>query len=831
MTNNNLFADVLLPLPVKGYFTYLIPENLIDKTAEGKRVVVPFGTKKLYAGLIRKIHSKTPRSGKVKELITILDEKPLIKPSHFSFWEWIAEYYLCTTGEVMNAAMPAALKLSSETSIKINPGINLENLSFNIQETALLNELQKRKELTISQAIKSTGISKILPVINNLIEKQAIIAQEFIQEIYKPKKDTFIKLSPEYENDDQSLKEHFEYAEKRAPRQLEVLLTYIKISGRSEVKSKGLALNQLLSDIENGEQAVKSLVKKGIFQIYQQEASRFEHGGKNNEGIIFNKNQNIAFEEIKSGLQEKGIALLHGVTSSGKTEIYIKLIQEYISVGKQVLYLLPEIALTAQIIQRLQKYFGQDVGIYHSRFNDMERAEVWNNIAKGGIKSDGGEISYKVVLGARSAVFLPFNNLGLVIVDEEHDTNYKQYNPAPRYNGRDTAVYLAKLTGSKVLLGSATPSIESYSNSKSGKYHLVELNKRHGDIQMPEIMVADIKKETRQRTMKSHFSSLLLENINRALEDKEQVILFQNRRGFSLFLQCKECEAMPHCKNCDVSLVYHKNIGRLKCHYCGYSIKPPSTCNFCGSPNVMMKGFGTEKIEEELPLFFPKARIARMDLDTTRSKNSYQKIIADFENKKVDILVGTQMVSKGLDFSDVSVVGILNGDNLIHFPDFRSYERAFQQLTQVSGRAGRTNKRGKVIIQSYNPHHDVFAKVIENDYAGMYNQQMIERRNFKYPPFYKLILLQLVHKNPDLINKGSNLLADRLRSKFGKNVLGPEYPLISRIRNLYSKNIIVKIAKNKEYSKNKRDIMLMVDEFQKLMQYKSVRVIIDVDPA
>ncbi len=522
--------------------------------------------------------------------------------------------------------------------------------------------------------------------------------------------------------------------------------------------------------------------------------------------------------------------MLHGVTSSGKTEIYIKLIREYISRGKQVLYLLPEIALTAQIIQRLQKHFGQDVGIYHSRFNDMERAEVWNNIAKGGIKSEDKKITYKVVLGARSAVFLPFRDLGLVIVDEEHDSNYKQYNPAPRYNCRDTAIYLASLTNAKVVLGSATPSIESYFNSNKGKYHLVELNKRHGEIQMPEIIIADIRKEIRQRTMKSHFSSILLAGIKQALNENEQVILFQNRRGFSLILQCKECEAMPHCKYCDVSLVYHKKIDRLKCHYCGYIVKTPSECHFCASPNVLMKGFGTEKVEEEIPLFFPDAGIARMDLDTTRTKNAYRKIISDFEQRKVDILVGTQMVSKGLDFSNVSVVGILNADNLIHFPDFRAYERSFQQLIQVSGRAGRANKQGKVIIQTYNPNHEVISKVITNDYYGMYEKQLLERKIFNYPPYYRLVLIKLIHKNPDMINKGGDLLAEKLREKFGKNVLGPEYPLISKIRNLYHKHIIVKIQKDNRYLGNKKQLKKITEEFRKFHRYKPVRLIIDVDP-
>jgi len=830
MIKNNTYADILLPLPVKGYFTYLVPETLTNKAAEGKRVVVPFGSKKLFAGLIKKLHSNPPSSQNTKKVISIIDEKPLILPLHFDFWEWVSDYYLCETGEVMNAALPAALKLSSETAIKINPNITLENFSFNIQETNLLNELQKNKQLTVNEAIKATGIKKIMPLLDNLIENKAIIAREFVHETYKPQKVKFVRLKAEYEKNEEKLESYFNYAEKRAPKQLKVLLAYLKLSGKHSVNQQQVSYNKLLEETPNAAQSVKTLAGKGVFEIYHQEHSRFSHLPKSDKEIVFNKHQQKAYEDIKSGLESKDVALLHGVTSSGKTEIYIKLIREYISSGKQVLYLLPEIALTTQIIQRLQKHFGSDVGVYHSHFNDMERAEVYNNIAKGGIRSGKEKIAYKVVLGARSAVYLPFRNLGLVIIDEEHDANYKQYNPAPRYNGRDSAIYLAKLAGAKVVLGSATPSIESFFNTDINKYHLVELNKRHGDIRMPEILVADIKKETRQKTMKSHFSSLLLNNIEQALKDEEQVILFQNRRGFSLLLQCNECEAMPHCKNCDVSLVYHKKIDRLKCHYCGYTSKVPANCQFCGSNNILMKGFGTQKVEEEIPLFFPGAKVARMDLDTTRSKNAYQKIITDFVQRKINILIGTQMISKGLDFSNVSVVGILNADNLLYFPDFRSYERSFQQLTQVSGRAGRANKRGKVIIQTYNPQHEVISKIITNDYQAMYKQQLIERKNFNYPPYYRLVLLTLVHKNPDMTNKAGDILADKLKEKFGKNVLGPEYPLISKIRNLYNKNIIVKIPKNSKYVSNKHKLKNITEEFRKLNQYRSVRIIIDVDP-
>ncbi|MBN2173786.1 MAG: primosomal protein N' [Bacteroidales bacterium] len=518
--------------------------------------------------------------------------------------------------------------------------------------------------------------------------------------------------------------------------------------------------------------------------------------------------------------------LLHGVTSSGKTEIYIKLIAEALQSGKQVLYLLPEIALTTQIINRLRRFFGDLVGVYHSKYSENERVEIWNQV----LKDSGTKSKYRIILGPRSALFLPFSELGLVIVDEEHDYSYKQFDPAPRYNARDAAIYLAGLHQANVILGSATPAVESYFNTHAGKYHLVELFKRYGDIQLPEIFVADVKKETRQKTMKSHFSSFLLEHINKSLENKEQVILFQNRRGFSLRIECDTCHWMPECKNCDVTLIYHKQINLLKCHYCGYTRQVPANCDSCGSSHLKMKGFGTEKIEDELAIYYPDAKIRRMDLDTTRSKHAYQVIINDFEEQRIDILVGTQMVTKGLDFDHVSVVGIMNADNMISFPDFRSYERSFQLMAQVSGRAGRKKKRGKVIIQTYNPHHSVIQDVINNDYKAMYQHQILERRNFKYPPFYRLVSVSLKHKDSPLLNEGAKELALLLRERLGERILGPEYPIVSRIKNLYIKNIMVKLERDEKLNARKITIRETIKDFYTLARYKSIRVITDVDP-
>jgi len=660
-----------------------------------------------------------------------------------------------------------------------------------------------------------------------LIEKEVILVEEELRARYKPKTETFLKLTEEY-HQQEKLQELFNILEKRAFKQLEILMTFISISNFGPKKENEVKQTDLKKHIKGATAAINSLVKKGVFETYKKTISRLEDYSASAEpkDIVFNEEQIQALLEIDSAFKEKKPVLLHGVTSSGKTEVYIKLIEHIQKQGKQVLYLLPEIALTTQIISRLRKYFGNKVGVYHSKYNENERVEIWNNV----IKNQINQSKFQIILGPRSALFLPFENLGLVIIDEEHDYSYKQFNPAPRYNARDSAVYLANLHKANVILGSATPSLESYFNSKAGKYQIVELNKRFGDIQLPEILVADVKKGTRQKTMKTQFSSFLLDHVSEALNNQEQVILFQNRRGFSLRLECDTCNWMPECKNCDVTLIYHKHNNQLKCHYCGYSRRVPERCDSCGSAHLQMKGFGTEKVEDELSILYSDARIRRMDLDTTRSKHAYQNIINDFENGRIDILVGTQMVTKGLDFDNVSVVGILNADNMISFPDFRSYERSFQLMAQVSGRAGRKNKRGKVIIQSYNPYHSVVRDVIDNNYISMYKSQILERRNFKYPPFYRLINLSLKHKDARILNEASRELAIILRETLGKRILGPEYPLVSRIKNLYIKNILIKLEKDENLQNHKTNILKILDRFRGDTAFKSIRISIDVDP-
>jgi primosomal protein N' (replication factor Y) len=831
MTQQTLFADILLPLPLPGYFTYRVPAELNSSMQTGIRVVVPFGPRKVYSGLVRKIHHTPPQKFQAKYILSVLDEVPLVFEKQFEFWEWIADYYMATPGEVMNTALPPALKLASETRITINPDFDQDFQNLSEKEYLIAEALEVQKTLSISEVSKITGLQKVFPLIGNLMEKKVILLKEELENPYRQKLEKFVRLSAVF-NEEEKLKEAFDEVEKRAPKQLEVLMAYIRLSKRYVSDVREVPAREISALVKNASSAIDALSKKGVLEIYKNKVSRFDHSKKDAGAIDFNGYQQNALDEIRKCWKEKDVVLLHGVTSSGKTEIYIDLIREAIEKGQQVLYLLPEIALTTQIIRRIQAHFGDKAGVYHSRFNEMERTEVWNNLALGGIESLQTTIRYQLVVGPRSALFLPWQNPGLIIVDEEHEASFKQHDPAPRYHARDAAIWLANSFGAKVLLGSATPSVESYFNARSGKFGLVELSKRYGGMQLPEVLVADIKKETRQKTMKSHLSSLLFKHIEEALENQKQVILFQNRRGFSPRMECEHCNYIPTCTQCDVSLVYHKHINKMKCHYCGYTIKPHNQCPSCGSADITLKGFGTEKIEEELPLLFPEATIKRMDLDTTRAKNAYTNIIQDFEENRIDILVGTQMVSKGLDFENVSVVGILSADNMLSFPDFRAHERAFQMMAQVSGRAGRKNDRGKVIIQAFDPWHAIIRQVIDNNYEEMYKNQILERRNFLYPPFFRLVQITLLHTDPKMVNSAADALAREIRKSFPeKLVLGPEYPMVSRIRAQYLKNIIVKIDRNTGILQKKEILKNILQEFSLNAKWKPVRVKINVDPA
>jgi primosomal protein N' (replication factor Y) len=862
--DTELFADVILPLAIPNFYTYAVPSELKEKIKVGQRVVVQFGKKKLYTALVYKIHSNKPELYKAKTIESILDAEPVVNEKQFQLWKWLANYYMCTPGEVMNAALPSGLKLSSETKILLNPNIKINSKELSDDEFLIYEALLKNETLTLNEAEQivqphpdppqrrgreQKSTSQHLSSVKSLLEKKVIIIYEELKEKYKPKIEEFVRLT-EYASNEETLKKIFDELEKKAFKQLEVLMEYIRLSGLKTEHSSNtqwhreVKKSELLKRKNISSSVLDALVKKNIFTVYKKETGRFASEESSAESKTLTEEQQKAYQKIKDEWKEKDVVLFHGVTSSGKTEIYVKHIQEVVQQGKQVLYLLPEIAITTQVVSRIKKYFGDSIGVYHSRFNENERVEIWNRVLKfqstSSINHMGDEViqqgkeetnqKFSIILGARSALFLPFSNLGLIIVDEEHDSSYKQFDPAPRYHARDSAIMLAKFHGAKVLLGSATPSVESYYNAMEKKYGLVQLFTRYGGVQLPEILIADIKDDTKRKKMKSHFSPLLLEHVEQALKNKEQVILFQNRRGFAPYLECKTCGWIPKCKNCDVSLVYHKSGNQLRCHYCGYMTTVPSVCNACGSADVLMKNFGTEKIEDDLQIFFPQARIARMDYDSTRSRLAYQQLLNNFEEGNIDVLVGTQMVTKGLDFENVSTVGILSADLMLNFPDFRSHERTFQMLAQVAGRAGRKNKRGKVILQTYWPKHPVIQHVINNDFEKLYREEIAHRKNFQYPPFHRLIELTVMDKDIHKVSVASDELAKKLRNLFGKRILGPEFPLVPRIKNVYLIKIIIKIAKEESAYKVKEKIRSLIIDFQKEPAYRGVSVKIDVDP-
>jgi primosomal protein N' (replication factor Y) (superfamily II helicase) len=813
-----LFVEVILPLAIAKNYTYRVPFQMNNTVEIGKRVVVQFGKSKLYTAIIASIGKPAPEKYEAKYLLDVLDDRPVVTAGQLQFWQWLAEYYMCNVGEVMNAALPSALKLASETKVVLNKDFEVNKSALHDKEFMIVEALELQPELTVGDIAKLLGQKTVMPILKIMFEKNIINISEEVSERYKPRRKTFIQLNPVY-NDPDNLKELFPILEKRAPKQADAVLAYIKLARHQKTVSK----NELIEESGAGDASIRSLIEKEIFIAEEKNVSRlYFDEDEFSSDFLLSENQGNALSEIKGQFTEKEVVLLHGVTSSGKTQLYIRLIEDMINSGRQVLYLLPEIALTTHIIERLRQYFGNSIGVYHSRFNDNERVEVWQKVLRH---------EYKVVLGARSSVFLPFDDLGLIIVDEEHETSYKQFDPAPRYNARDAAIYLANTYHSKVLLGSATPSFETYYNARMHKYGLVELSERYGGVELPQTEVVSITDEIKKKTIQSHFTSVLMDDMVKALANKEQVILFQNRRGYAPLLICKVCAYTPKCINCDVSLTYHKSSGKLHCHYCGYKEEAPSICPACGSTHLEYKGFGTEKIEDELSMLLPEARIRRMDLDTTRSRNSLQNILNDLEEKKIDILVGTQMVAKGLDFSDITVIGIINADSLLKYPDYRANERSFQMLAQVSGRAGRRGKRGKVVIQTYDPNHRVIKQVIENDYKDLYLTEMEERRSFKYPPFYRIINLDIKHKNADTLYNQAEYLATELRRNFGDRVIGPEIPLISRIRNYYIKSIMLKFEKDGvSINRVKGVIRDIITQFQTTKLSKGSIIQPDVDP-
>ena len=809
------FIDVILPIPIQKTFTYSITKDEANFLQKGMRVAVSFGKTKMYTGLVFNIHQIAPTLYEAKEIHQILDEAPLVNEEQLKHWQWVSDYYMCSLGDVYRAALPSAFLLESETVLTKNEQEIDQSILLD-DEFLIYEALQYQSQLTIHQVVTILGKKKVMPIVNSLLEKSVIRIQEEIYEQYKPKLVKYVRLHANYATDT-SLETLLESLS-RAKKQREAVLSFFQLSANKKpIKAKDLEVQANVSST-----ILKSLVYKNIFEFYHIQIDRISFKGTTNNLKQLNEFQELALKEVKETFTTKDVTLLHGITSSGKTEVYAKLIQEVLDAGKQVLFLLPEIALTTQIITRLQMYFGNQISVFHSKYSMNERVEVWKNVLEN--KSKAG-----IILGARSALFLPFSNLGLIVVDEEHETSYKQFDPSPRYNARDAAIVLAKLHDAKILLGSATPSLESYFNAAQKKYGLVALNRRHGNVQLPKIELIDIKEKQRKKEMKGYFSDRMLLLIQEALDAKEQVILFQNRRGYSPVVECKTCGISPECPNCDVTLTFHKYKHELRCHYCNYQRAMPNSCGACGSNTLDTKGFGTEQIEMELKLLFTDFKIGRMDLDTTRGKYGYQKIIGAFESKEIDVLVGTQMLSKGLDFENVSLVGILNADTMLNFPDFRAHERAYQMMVQVSGRAGRSKKQGNVAIQTYNPNHQILQQVSITSYAEMYKEQLQDRWEYKYPPYYRLIKITLTHRDYNKVDKGINWLAKAFQQSFGEYVLGPTAPAVSRIRNRYIKNLVIKVPPKQSLANTKNQITKIKNTFEAVSDFRPIRFIIDVD--
>lgn len=825
----SFFVEVIIPLSLPKTFTYRVSEAEFQYIQKGMRIAVPFGKNKIYTALAVDLHQNAPTLYEAKEIHQILDEQPIVNEFQINHWFWIASYYMCNIGDVYRGALPSALLLESETIISQQKETVVNESELSDDEFLIYEALQHQSSLKVQNIMDILNKKSVLPVIQKLIHKNIITLEEEIQEVYKPKLTRYIRLHPHYQSEE-NLIVLLDTFNKNTGKQKELVLQYFQLQAQER---KPISVKQLTETSNMSAAVIKALVDKGIFETYyiQEDRVNFAQNQQENQ-LALSEAQQKAHDAIVNAFTGKDVCLLHGVTSSGKTEIYTKLIEQYIAQGKQVLYLLPEIALTTQLVSRLTKHFGNKVAVFHSKYSNNERVEVWQNVLQQSEKA-------QIVIGARSALFLPFANLGLIIVDEEHEPTFKQQDPAPRYHARDAAIVLAnahqstrangELGGAKVLLGSATPSIETYYNATSGKFGLVVLKERFGKVQMPEIELVDLKDSYFRKRMKGHFSLTLIEQITEAFANNEQVILFQNRRGFSPVLECLTCGHVPQCPQCDVSLTYHKYKNQLRCHYCGYSMAKPTNCHSCSSVDLETKGFGTEQIELELASLFPNKNIKRMDQDTTRGKYSFEKIIDGFKNREIDVLVGTQMLAKGLDFDNVSLVGIMNADNMLYHPDFRAFERSYQMMTQVAGRSGRSEKRGKVIIQTYNPLHNIIQQVTHNDYEGMYKEQLYERKIYYYPPFYRLVRLTLKHRDFEKLKEGSMWLYQVLKQNLSIPVLGPEEPAVSRIRNEYIRTIMVKIPGDVSLPGTKKTIQKVLNSFEVVSQYRTIKVTVNVD--
>lgn len=811
-----MFAEIIIPAALPKNYTWSVPEHLLEMVKVGCRVEVNLGKSKKYAGVVKRLHDEKPEFFETKDVLNVLDAEPVVFEEQLKLWEWIASYYMCSEGEVMAAALPAHFKLSSETILVYNEEYGDDFSSLDHDEYIVGEALLIKKELTLSEVQELLDSHNVYPVITRMIQKKVCYVWEALKQTYAPKKDTFVLLNPAYDNEEKLSDLLNNWT--KAPKQMELLLSYLHL-----IKTEGeVSKSSLLKKSGASEAQLKGLVEKNILRTEKRIIDRIKYLPKN---VIIDfeltEIQQNAFEQVKELLQAKAVCLLHGVTSSGKTNIYIRLIEEYIKQGKQVLYMLPEIALTSQVIRRLQKHFGGYIGIYHSKFSQNERVEIWSKVKNGELR---------VILGARSSVFLPFQNLGLVICDEEHDTSFKQQEPAPRYNGRDAAIYFASLFGAKTLLGSGTPSIESYYNATTGKYGLVELLQRYGDLKLPPIQFVDTRSIIQKGKSKIILSPALIEAVKEVVERGKQVILFQNRRGYAPYQVCSVCGWIPQCKYCDVSLTYHKLSNKLVCHYCGTTYPPVHTCAACGSDKFMQRNFGTEKIEEQLQEFFPDAKVARMDIDTVKGKKAHDVLIQQFEQKRIDILVGTQMVVKGLDFDNVDLVGILDADGLLHFADFRVNERAFQLMEQVSGRAGRKEETGKVLIQTSQPQHPLLQIVQQHDYKMMFTEELKKRKEFAYPPFSRIIHLTFKHKFKEVVERAAVHYANASKNKYGNYIVGPAEPVIGRIRNQYLMELLLKLPRDsKIINQCKRDLLEQIAILHQDKSFRSVTVVADVD--
>lgn len=824
MAGTNLYAQVILPLAVEGMFTYRVPEAFQDRITPGSRVLVSFGKKRMYSAIVYALHHDPPEAFKPKNILDLLDDIPMVGVEQIQLWDWMSSYYMCTPGEVMRAALPSGLRPESESKVRLNQHYEDEGV-LDSYERLLLEVVKDRGEVSVGE-LQLSGISKNpMSILKQLVETGAVEINEFIRQTVSPKSISYLRFAEPFRTEEalHSLLDQLA----RAPRQQELVERILDLTGIDQLKQAPSLRKKELTKVPGAQGAITALVKKGVLEQFEKEELGREQDPELDGKPLhrLTDEQEGALGKIRELFAAQQTVLLHGVTSSGKTELYIHLIREILDQGKQVLYLLPEIALTTQIIGRIRQVFGNKVGVYHSRYSDSDRVHVYRNLL--GLTDDE---SYSVVIGVRSAIFLPFKKLGLIIIDEEHENTYKQHDPAPRYHARDTAQVLALFHNGRVLMGTATPSFETLYNAKTHKFGYVTLSNRYGHVEAPEMVVANVKQAIKRKQMHSHFTPQLTQAIQETLARGEQIILFQNRRGYSHYIVCNDCAHIPKCGRCDVSLTYHRISGKLECHYCGHKENMPTECPSCGTTHMSMKGFGTEKIEDELPLLFEGIRVGRLDTDTARSLVQTSKMLQNFEEGNLDVLIGTQMLSKGLDFSKVSLVGVLDADQMLHFPDFRAFERSYQLISQVSGRAGRRKTRGKVIIQTMDPTHPVIGYILQQDQEGLYVDQMEERQIFGYPPFKRMIRISFRHKIPSILDGATDLLAKDLKQIFSERVLGPQYPPVRKTHNYFMKQIILKIEREASFERARELLKEVLDGLSRNEVFRSVRISVDVDP-